>query len=720
NRLSIKIFFIFLIGTALFVCPPLNSPAQKTSFTAGDTTGRFDQYSYIYYQNKSREYSAEIIPLEKYLQFLIKSVNYQLRTRKDIPLSAVESVNSDEISHLAAQKFDSKSLNPYAQKYEIWRKYQDNEINMNIARILTIKRRIMESGSRGQKSEMFKRDIARAAGASGSGELDLAIRIFQHLIDFYDYKQIDDLYYFQAELYYNNNSLLQARQDYRKIIDDFPASKFYPGALYRLMLIDYLNLNYSGMDEYFDLYAQNMDKNWSGYDDKILFMAASADYQLGNYDQAVWKFKSIDDSSPYYFRARFLTGDCLFRMGENKQALDYLKPLTSDKSKSAKKLKEQTAALIGDIFLVENNTETAYYYYNAVTAGSEPAPHALIGQGMIFYLREDYDKAENLADNLLAFYSDNNYFYQGLSLKALCRLKMNDCPGADKFFNRILNHSGNKIWMAKLNIEKLKLLHMLNLLKSMDEEFLAAGDEDLYTDYWKFRLYIEKKLNDTKLAVVLKFNPEMAGYMEERAKVYELIRECTELCNNFLEYKDFNLDYLKLEDMELMSDIKDFQYQLVELNAMVKQGGEKIIKSMPYLYNTAVKELNQASLDSLYETILAELAQYETELETARSMLKLNPSAEAVYNDGQLLMICEDIRQWRERLDLRTSETFADKTPVDDIDIKRWGDVAFHKLIIPGEDFTDLQIKRDRIKAVDEYIKRLDEIVRNLADSAGK
>ena len=698
----------------LFCLSPITviSSAQVYQAVPEDTTDRYQQYSRIYYQIKSQVYSSEAIPKEKYLQFLLHSVNYQVRHREDIPVEALESIDSTEIAKQAYTDLISDYDNPFARKYEIWKTYQDRELYMSIARVLKIKRNILNISSAQEKLDMFHRDLDAAAAAAGRGELEFAIKIFNHLIDFYPYRNVDDIMYFQSELYYQNGYWIHAVDGYRKIIEYYPDSQFVPNALYRLITISYLNLDYQQVEYWYNLYLHHQDKDWAQYENIIYFVSGVGLYQQENYLSASPRLEKIASKSPYYHRSRYLLGECLLRSNRGEEAVEVLKALISQDSKAPKSIRESSIALMGDVLLTLDRYEEAWGYYRLISYRSPMLPHALVGQGIVRYKRGEYELAETFADSIIVYFPHNNYYYQSLSLKAMCRLSLNDEERASAILHKIIEESDNRIWLAKLYIEKLKLIHLLNVLQANDEEFLASGDEELYTDYWKFRLKTGKLLKKAELTSAVRLEPEMSGFIDEKMEVIRLLEELSGLSNMFLEMENFDVDNMDLEDMEILAGFKDLYAKLIDVNSMAVHGGYNVMRKLPYLYAATMEEYNQAAIDSIFEETSDELNSLEKELHSVIFALNIYESPEISVEKARLLKMTEDIRQWREALDKKTSAAVAGMKPLDEVDLTRWSHIAFHKLVIPGEDYTDYNKKQDRIAAIDEYLRKLDNITR--------
>ena len=234
NDLSFKMKMLIILPVAVLAlaasCPgqspePTGAQSFSSSIALEDTLTRYELYSRIYYRIKSMELSNELITHEKYLTFLLRSVNTQLSGRGDITRLDVETKSPLELNKIALEDAESRKDNIFARKFQIWRDFQLNEIYLKTDKALRIKRRIYEKSSPSEQRRMFNNDLEVVYNVLFGAETEnyeLALKILNHIQDFYDYEEMDDIHYLMAEAYYGDKQYRSSIDDFKRVLIDSP------------------------------------------------------------------------------------------------------------------------------------------------------------------------------------------------------------------------------------------------------------------------------------------------------------------------------------------------------------------------------------------------------------------------------------------------------------------------------------------------------------------
>gem|GEM_PF-1690088 len=685
---------------ALLIIFPLSSlpgliQAQIPIETMEDTLSRYNSYSRIYYQLESSRFSIEMLAQEKFLTHQLTGLNQELIKRKNVDPADLNSLSSEAILQEAYQSVESNKSSYFARKYDLWRQYQILEIDLQMDRIIRLKQKLFDSGGEIEKKRIFDYDLTGAFTALGDGEYELAIRLFDHLIDFYGYSNYDDLLFYRSEAYYSSKQYNTAYSGYRQLISRFPESPYFQQSLFRTLTMDFSRGDYQTIAEN----IAHFDRKYEGwtYSLPVLnFIAGAVNYQLGNYDRALEYFQRINADQTYYFRALYLQAHCYSYKADNQQTLFLLDKILLD-NKAKANIYNEAAVFGGDILLGQNNPERAWGYYCLVPNSSTKYPRALIGKAVCHLVRGENAEADSLADTILQDYKNSEYTYLARCLKGQTAKNQGQNDTAAAQYDRILNDSGTKIGLADFLMEKLKIVYLLNELIAGETAALETGDEDVFNSYWKLRSETETMLMRAIYTEIAEVDPEFRGFIEEKMNVMRLLEEYSALSDKAQ----------KTEDVDLIEKYGSFLDTLKNVSSMVQISGYGRIHNLPKYYKYTDNDFDKAVVDSLYSAVSQDLAAVEAELAYTAEALTLMGGEVLPIERAKMLAKVENIRSWRNELDKRMSASFAKMTASPELDLTRWSHVAFHKSMVPGSDYDDLKAKQARVKEIDKYLQAL-------------
>ena len=687
--------FLVFIASLLYLVLPLILQAQIPLETVEDTLSRYNSYSRLYYQIQSGEFSLEILPFEQYLNHLLKSVNYHLKSFENIDLEDEEILSSQQITQEVYYSIESDLGNYFARKHDIWKQYQYQEMYLQLDRVLRIKQRLFDAGDKAGKKKMFEYDLNAAVKAMGEEELEFAIKLFTHLMDFYQYSNYDDLLYHRSEAYYRSKQFASAVAGFQRLMEQFPQSDYYEMSYYRCLSLDYSRANYAGVIAVSSVFEARKD-NWKSKTNVILFIMGSSYFNSDDYDRAISCFSQIASKSPYYKKAQYLIAHCLLYKEDYLAAKEAFTKILDDTE--AKGLTgEETALILGDMILYKGNQDAAWGYYHLIPQKSSRYPRALIGKAVCRIIREEYSIADSLADFVLNTYKDNEYVYVARCLKGKILRSMDESDLAALQYDAILQESGIKIGLADFLTEKLRIVYLLNELRQNETNYLESGDEDLFNWYWSLRHETEVMLKRAIFAEVSEVHPEFRGIAAEKVTVMGMLEE----------YVDLRDQVMATEDEEMIDHYYAVMDTLNKVASMVHYAGYGRITKLPNYFKYTDFEFNRQQLDSLYQSVTGELYQVESDLAAASRALDTAGESISPFERADLIAKVESISQWRRALDNRISSSFDKLGASRELDLTNWSHIAFHKTLIPGSDFDDLKVKQQRIKDIDFYLQAL-------------
>ena len=704
SKSSTKMVFLAIVALVCIIPLSKTAQAQLPLEATLDTLDRYQEYSRIYYQIKSIEFSTEIIPLEKFLKRLLDGVNHELSKRRFIDEECLEFMSSQEISQMAMAQSASDKGNYYAWKYEFWKQYQLNEIFLQIDRALRIKKRLFSSGVLVEQQRMFESDLETACAAMGERELTMAIMLFQHMLDFYGYENVDDIIFYQSEAYYDAKQYNETLSGLNRLMIEYPQSEYFEKALYRAVSTYYNLGDYENVHQLYSVFERRGEADWKYKLDVIHFIEGSARFLQHDYEKSHRILAKVDKGSEYYWEAKYLTAQCLNRLDKLEKALEVFEWLLYETNGKNETIFNESTISVGDIFLSQGNWDDGWGYYRLVDEKSPVFARSLIGQAVCHMIREEYEMAIALSDSILNYHWNNRYIYMARCLKARCQQKTGNIGAAELLYSTILEESGRKIGLLEFYAEKLKLIYMLNELRNSEEEALAAGNENLFNQYWNLRNETETMLKRLILSEVKFVDDEFAGFLEERVKIIAILDE----------YSAISEEIIRIQDWKLAEKYMTFQEDLLKLNAMMIGSGYGHLQNVPHYYKASSEQFSKSTLDSLYRATSEEMNQLEEDLIAASTALVNADAGVSPEERRQMLLTMDNIRSWRRDLDIRISGSSGKLGILEEIDLTRWSHIAFHKTMVPGSDFDDLKAKQKRISDIDEYLQELGNVTYQL------
>lgn len=710
NKTAKKCFlgrFAIVAASISFLLSPIYSSGQTLTQTSlEDTVTRYEEYSRIFYRVQSRGLTDELITLEKYLTFLLKSVNNQLKKRKDFVPEDVVSLTPLELNQIALKSAVSDKNNIFAAKYEVWKNYQLNEIYLKIDKTVRLKRHIWERSSPSQRKDMFNYDLeAAAVNMTNVEETNylLSIRIFDHILDFYDYKNIDDVLFYRSEAYYGSKQYVSAIGGYKRLMMEFPQSAYFQKSLYRCISIAYNSEDFEAVEQLFSVFEGKTASGWNFKKDVIYFIGGTGAFLNGKYEKAYESLSKVSEKSDYALAARYIAAHSLYRAGSKDEALNAFDDILLNHSADTL-IWDETAITMGDILLAQENWDDAWGYYRLVPNTSPRFPRALFGQAVVRFFRAEYDPALTTVDSVLNNYANNNYRYQALCLKGAVLKNMGQPDAAQELYERVLYESGVKVNLVNYLTERLKIIYLVNGLRQKEEAVLATGNRDIFDNYWVIRIQSDKLLRRAMYSEVLEVDPGFGEYIKEKTNLINIVGDFSKLTD----------DVLASNNVKLLNKYRNLRDDLHELNAMIQASGYGRLQKLPFYYKVSEAEFKKKSLDSLYQTTSREIARLEGQLEDISAALSIADEDISLERRTEMVNVADRVRIWRKNLDRRISVNIDASKPLLELDLSRWSNIAFHKTLIPGADFNDLKDKRQRIEDIYRFLRTIDNITYRL------
>lgn len=201
----------------------------------------YDQFLFRYYSREKAEFNMEMVLREKYLLGLMNGITIELKKMRKT------GIPREILSKMAVfGQSPSGEVNPYQMDYDSmslteWylrtRSYDRKEYHQKLMLAEGIKEDLIGQAAPDQLQRMFAYDYKLAAKSYEKGQFGVAILRFNHLLNAYPYRVVDDLLYYRAESEYGANYYLSAAATYNRLLEEFPQSQYVAESVARLFYI---------------------------------------------------------------------------------------------------------------------------------------------------------------------------------------------------------------------------------------------------------------------------------------------------------------------------------------------------------------------------------------------------------------------------------------------------------------------------------------------------
>ncbi|MCX6641314.1 MAG: tetratricopeptide repeat protein [bacterium] len=658
--------------------------------------------------DRSVDYARQLLQNEEYLSILYKCTAEEVKARREESLDP-QLLNSPFWT-LQPKLFDendpSFDSTTFAQRYNLWKDFEDSEYQRRLQIIADIRQRLIESSTSVQKQRMFRRELKEALERYGQQDWDMASSLFDRLLNDFGYKTLDDILFYQSEVNYKLKYYEAALNTIFQLLQQYPQSQFRPRCYDRGSEI----LTRLGKGRELINFANNYLNEGAPGDPAqmggIYVRAAHAEMDIGHYQPAIDILGKVSAKSPYYLASRYLLADCLSALKDWPGSIQVLNDMVNMKQGALafdrwRMLTDEARIKLAYTYYENGEYDKAADLFSAVNANSPFFDRAMLGKAWISFQLDNYQEAIGKTEEMLNFYPLSTEIYEAGSLAGYCYEQMGDKTTAMGYFLDVLEAGVGRSRLQNFLEEKRRISDALSELESLEMGVFTSANEQVYREYRRARDLLQIGLKRIDLAQLLEANSQMRGLVAERVILDSLLNVQFKLVDQIDQSKNRHLmgEFVILEDR--------IYNMLGRLNTI----GQEKVKQTPLYY----QEAQIGYINSVADSLSAQIERETANLVSASQ--KTDQLRQQAVQSGRLEQSLK-ISTQLDGLDNSLDQTYlnhalseASRRPVLKTRVDRWSDFSFNRYAMGGLEFDELQRKYDRIERIEEYISRLDDIL---------
>ncbi len=440
-----------------------------------------------------------------------------------------------------------------------WKKTDLVKYELRLADVEMARTNLLKSSGLEEILRMFNDELKLAYTYFNLGDYDVAERLLSDLITTYEpwgLKNLDDLYFYDAECFYGLNELLHARERYQALIEQYPSTTYLPRAYQRLIQVNYDLEDYHKVVEYADLYLNIASTTESGYMDAI-FITALSHYQLGNYDRTVDLFQNIPAGHPYYYLARYYIGNAYTENQLYQEAIQTYSDILTDQ-KVPQDIHSRSLYKLAILEYEQGNYGKAIHYLELIPETFSRYDKVLNALAWSYLELErskplqevhDFTRSAMYAQRLVDEYYASPYRMEATSLLAYINQLVEEPNEALKLYRDVYQTKVKKGEIEKYSHERQKLEKLYREALTTREQALKSKNSSVF-----------KKAND--LVEKLQSRIESLDLSESSGAGLAVYREINGIIKQLKELNRFRLKAEETGNKKAVAKIDSLQFRL--------------------------------------------------------------------------------------------------------------------------------------------------------------
>jgi tetratricopeptide (TPR) repeat protein len=242
-----------------------------------------------------------------------------------------------------------------------------------------------------------------------------------------------------GEELYTAGSIVWARDAFESVVANFPDSRYYVQALFRLELINFELQEFETALDYFD----RLTDESPGFEhiDLAIISGALCKYNLGDFASCRQLLAQVSPSGDYISLAEYLTAVAYVEEGDMEQAKRALREILDHTGPSSEEaaLADRARIAMAQILVEEGLYEDAISEYRRISPFSPYYDVGMLGMVWTYMRLERYQDAYNLADRVLQEVPNTELRSEYELAMANCALGAEDLEIAIEKYQRLLN-----------------------------------------------------------------------------------------------------------------------------------------------------------------------------------------------------------------------------------------------------------------------------------------
>ena len=308
-----------------------------------------------------------------------------------------------------------------------------------------IKNKLIRNGMASDKDRMFKQELRSAILSYNFRHFDLADRMFEEIINRYDYlSSMDDIYYYRGEANYNLGRYEIAREIYLKQVELYLTSSYTAPAYTELIKIAGHLEDHQNVANYFQQYQKYATTSDPDFNENR-FVTARSLIALSRYEDAVNLLSEIPGSSEFYIDGQYLLAQAYVGAENLEDAIRVLQ-IVLDNYNLDPQYHFMLNMKLGYLMYEKGDYFQAINYFNDIGSNFSLYDRVLIGYAWTYYLIElqkpenqlkDFIYAKKYIQILLDEYYASDYVLEAKSLLGYILQVEEDADNAIKEFDDV-------------------------------------------------------------------------------------------------------------------------------------------------------------------------------------------------------------------------------------------------------------------------------------------
>jgi len=592
-----------------------------------------------------------------------------------------------------------------------WKSLDQTNYGLRVADVKLARHNLLKTSGIDEILRMFNEELELAYNSFNDEYYDFAERLLGDIIETYPnygIKNIDDVYFFRGESNFALGRLFHAEELYTELLNLFPATSYLTEVYGRLTSIYFSVNDYRKTLEFGRQYENVASPSNASYYD-VQYMMAMANFQQGNYDNAIQQFSNIPRDHPYnnhavYFRANAYVEN----MNYDQALVDYLDLI--NRKKISPSLQYRAYYKIGILEFERKNFFVAIEYLSQIPENTPRYDKILNALAWAHYELDrtrsqeewlGFYYAKLYAQRILSDYYASPYRMEASSLLAYINQLESSPSDALKLYKDVYNSKVNKLQADEYLLERQKLSDLYYAAKELKSVALEKGDPEQYIRSQDLMEKLERQLIELDFAEASTVG--IQAYSEVDA-VYAQLEELRRLRYLALSRTDFEtvarIDTLTIN---LASALDKFPTEALNQTSYVN-----LFDEYPASKLVAEQENISKVFQSNEQEIRKEIGHLDGDIRD------LEGDIQRFKNSGNYGAVAELEQEQRELLELRksydellTSIYLMDDSPESYTELNKWGDFGAFG-IINVQFFQQKQIQ-DQMKDISLSLNKVNE-----------
>ncbi len=446
--------------------------------------GPLSEEDYIRYKLEAERIHKVVENIDKIAKDRTESNRQKIhRLKKNL----VDSLDQTVYDLMVVENRDVDVYHSTAEFIETWKKERLVDVETHLTKYKTMRAEIIRQSGRDDVQRLLTEQIKNALLNYANDLYRVSEFQFRDIIKTYEphFGRLTPIHYYLAEALYHQKAYERAKQKFENIVNRSKTSTFHVDALVRLL--QYADRN-EGTVRFFALYEQivKLDSLASG---ELIsyahYKAANKYFSNAKFHHAGRVLEKIPESSRFHLPALLLKGVSYLNLDDYDAAIPVFQTLSRNRSYPWTDLDvayiRNTALLrLGMIYYQRNDFNRAQQYFDRVSQGFRSFDNALIGKAWSALRLGEHEASIDQSYNLLRNHLASNYSYEALVLSAHCKQVLGQPESALQNYRYVIRARKMMNTAKDYHKEQNRLIDRKKQLSRLEAEALEKRQDILY------------------------------------------------------------------------------------------------------------------------------------------------------------------------------------------------------------------------------------------------